>query len=133
MMPYVRFWRDRRGVSATEFAFAAPILLIFIFGMLQLGMIFEASNGLSYGLDEAARLAAVYPKPADTAITARLSQRKFGLNSANLHVSAPQHGTNSSGVGYVDITASYDVPINFVLWTSPAVTLTGTRRVYQAS
>jgi Flp pilus assembly protein TadG len=31
-----RFWRDRRGVSAVEFALIAPVLMIFYFGMAEL-------------------------------------------------------------------------------------------------
>jgi len=32
----VRFWRDRRGVSAVEFAFIAPVMVLLFFGVAEL-------------------------------------------------------------------------------------------------
>ena len=31
----VRFWRDRRGVSAIEFALIAPLMLLIYFGLVE--------------------------------------------------------------------------------------------------
>lgn len=41
------FWRDRRGVSAVEFALIAPILILFYFGMDQLTEAMMAQRRLS--------------------------------------------------------------------------------------
>jgi Flp pilus assembly protein TadG len=43
-----RFWRDRRGVSAVEFALIAPVLIIFYFGMAELTEAMMAQRRLSH-------------------------------------------------------------------------------------
>lgn len=43
-----RFWRDRRGVSAIEFALIVPLLLLFYFGMAELTEAMMAQRRLSH-------------------------------------------------------------------------------------
>ena len=43
-----RFWRDRRGVSAVEFALIAPVLIIFYFGMAEMTQAMLAQRRLSH-------------------------------------------------------------------------------------
>jgi Flp pilus assembly protein TadG len=55
--------RKRRrgsGQSLAEFAIAAPIFFLLVFGVIQLGLIFGTQNGLVNGVREAARRAATY-------------------------------------------------------------------------
>jgi Flp pilus assembly protein TadG len=42
------FWRDRRGVSAVEFALILPVLMIFYFGMAELTEAMMAQRRLSH-------------------------------------------------------------------------------------
>lgn len=42
------FWRDRRGVSAVEFALIAPLLILFYFGMAELTEAMMAQRRLSH-------------------------------------------------------------------------------------
>ncbi|WP_165190763.1 TadE/TadG family type IV pilus assembly protein [Caulobacter soli] len=42
------FWRDRRGVSAIEFALIAPVLIVFYFGMAELTEAMMAQRRLSH-------------------------------------------------------------------------------------
>jgi Flp pilus assembly protein TadG len=42
------FWRDRRGVSAVEFALLAPVLLLFYFGMAELTEAMMAQRRLNH-------------------------------------------------------------------------------------
>ncbi len=46
--PLSHFWRDRRGVSAVEFAFIAPVLVFFYFGMAELTSTMIAQRRLSH-------------------------------------------------------------------------------------
>jgi hypothetical protein len=55
-----RSGRRRNGQALTEFALVAPILFLLLFGVLQLGLLFGAQNGLVNGVREAARRAVTW-------------------------------------------------------------------------
>lgn len=46
--PLSRFWRDRRGVSAVEFALIAPVLVVFYLGMAEMTEAMIAQRRLSH-------------------------------------------------------------------------------------
>jgi len=124
-----RLRRDRRGGGAVEFALIAPILFGAIIGIAQLGILFFANAGLSNAVAEGARYATIYPKPTDTQIRARIAAQRFGLKANLLTTPTITPGT-SSGAKYVDISMSYAVPLDFVFFDGPTVTLVKTRRAY---
>jgi hypothetical protein len=51
--------RDERGVTAVEFAFVAPILLLLCIGVMQLGMLMFTQNSMQHVAREASRRLAV--------------------------------------------------------------------------
>lgn len=121
---------DRRGASAVEFALAIPIVIILIIGTLQLGVLFSANAGLKQAVEEGARYATIWPNPSDSAIIARVNQKKFGLQATRITGPTVNHGT-SNGINFVQVSMSYSVPLNFVFFNAPPVTLNHTRRAYQ--
>lgn len=130
MRSQVDLIQNERGASAVEFAVAVPVLLTFIIGIIQLGILFMANAGLQQAVEEGARYATIYPNPNDSAIVARVNDRRFGLDAANVTGPSVTHGT-SNGVSYVDVTMSYSAPLNFVFFETDPVTLSHTRRAYQ--
>lgn len=54
-------WRMRResGASAVEFALVLPILILFLFGIIQFGLAFARSQGMEAVARESARLASL--------------------------------------------------------------------------
>jgi Flp pilus assembly protein TadG len=48
------------GQGLAEFALVAPIILLLLFGVIQLGLLMAAQNGLVNGVRDAARRAATY-------------------------------------------------------------------------
>ena len=122
--------QNERGASAVEFAIAVPVLLVLIIGIIQLGIRFMANAGLQQAVEEGARYATIYPNPNDSAIIARVNDKRFGLDAANVTGPSVTHGT-SNGVSYVDVTMSYSAPLNFVFFETDPVTLSHTRRAYQ--
>jgi Flp pilus assembly protein TadG len=121
--------RDARGAAAIEFALVAPALILFIIGIAQIGILFMANAGLTHAVAEGARLATIFPRPTDAEIRAQIADSRFGLNPANLSTPTITHGTQD-GASYADISASYTVPIDFIFFTLPPLTLTETRRAY---
>jgi Flp pilus assembly protein TadG len=123
--------QNERGASAVEFAIAVPVLLILIIGIIQLGILFMANAGLQQAVEEGARYATIYPSPDSSAIIARVNDRRFGLDAANVTGPSVTPGTTSDGINYVDVTMSYSAPLNFVFFETDPVTLSHTRRAYQ--
>ena len=121
--------RDRKGIAATEFALVAPVLVLFIVGIAQLGTLFLASAGLRNAVAEGARFATIWPRPTDAAIRARIVGSEFGLNPSRLSTPTITHGRDAN-VDYVDISATYTVPLNFILLEVRPVTMTETRRAF---
>ncbi len=50
---------DRRGAAVVEFAVAAPLLIIMVFGMVEASRLYEMQNQLLMAAREGARLAAM--------------------------------------------------------------------------
>ena len=80
-MKFTTMWRDDRGTSALEFAMTAPVFFLFIFGIIEFGLLFWTQLGLQHGTQMAARCATVNPTlcPSDTAITSYAVQQAYGL------------------------------------------------------
>ena len=126
-----RLRRDARGVAAMEFGLVAPGLVLMIVGIAQLGILFMANAGLQQAVEEGARYATIYPSPDSSAIIARVNDKQFGLDAANVTGPSVTPGTTSDGINYVDVTMIYSAPMNFVFFETDPVTLSHTRRAYQ--
>ena len=55
--------RDQRGAAVIELAIALPVLVLFIWGLVQIGLAFQASAGMQHGLGEGARFATLCFNP----------------------------------------------------------------------
>lgn len=53
-----RLWKDRRGVSALEFALIAPVMIAFYFGMSEMAQAFMAQKRMGHVTSAVADLAA---------------------------------------------------------------------------
>ncbi|MHA1566345.1 MAG: TadE/TadG family type IV pilus assembly protein [Alphaproteobacteria bacterium] len=51
------FWKDERGASAVEFAFIAPLLLLFTIGIIDLGRMGFANSTIKHVAVDGARFA----------------------------------------------------------------------------
>ena len=126
----IKPFRDESGGAAVEAAIGLPVLILMMFGIFQVGLIFEANAGMQHALGEAARMATIYPTPSDTAIQAKITSTKFGLISRG-NWSTPQiDNTNLAASGYKVITVQYSVPMIFLWKGQRTITLTKSKRVY---
>lgn len=83
-MTLVRICRDERGASALEFALTAPAFFLFLFGIIELGLVFWTQIGLQHGAEMAARCATINttlcPNTNPDAITSYATQQAYGLS-----------------------------------------------------
>jgi Flp pilus assembly protein TadG len=125
-----RLLRDERGANLVEFAIALPVLVLIIYGTFTVGMVLQASAGMQHALGEAARMAAVFPTPSDTAIQAEITAEKFGLENGTF--GTPQIQTDTTAKTKT-ITLTYSQPTDFLFFQGPTVTLTRSKVVYLSS
>jgi len=121
--------RNESGSAAIEVAIAVPVLVLIMWGIFQVGMIFEANAGMQHALGEAARYATIYPTPSDTAIQAKITSHKFGVARGTWSTPTIDN-TNLAASGYKVITVQYSQPMDFLFAPGPTVTLTKSKRVY---
>jgi Flp pilus assembly protein TadG len=121
---------DEQGAAAIEMAFTLPILILFIYGIFQVGVVMAADAGMQHALGEGARLATIYPTPTDQAIIDKISDKKFGVFIGTFNtptVSDPGTGACSK---CRDLAVSYEVTPNFLFFNGPKITLNRSKRVY---
>ena len=132
-----RLCRSERGAAAIEFVLIAPALVLMIVGIARLGILFMANAGLRNAVAEGARYSTIWladrspaRRPTNAEIQARITSSQFGLNAANFSAATVTPGVDGNGLNYLDITASYTVPMDFIFFSAGSVTLTESRRAY---
>jgi Flp pilus assembly protein TadG len=79
-------WRDQSGTSALEFGLTAPVFFLFLFGVIETGLLFWTQIGLQHGAAMAARCASVNltlcPNSNPDAITSYATQT-FSYSTPN--------------------------------------------------
>jgi Flp pilus assembly protein TadG len=118
---FAKMWRDQRGASALEFGLTAPVFFMFIFGVIEVGLLFWTQIGLQHGAEMAARCASVNtvlcPNGNPVAITSYASQQTLGLGlpASTFSYSKPACGNQ--------VAASYTFQFPDILHVGP-LTLT---------
>ena len=124
-----RLGRDRDGSTAAEFALVIPVVVMIIFGTIQLGIIFFANAGLQNALGDGARVATLWPPRTEQDIRAELLASRFGIDPQKM--AAPVITTGSaSGQNFIEINVSYTTDLNFIFFKVPGITLEHSRRAY---
>ena len=124
---------DEQGATTVEMAFALPVLLMFIYGIFQYGVILMAHAGMQHALGEGARYATIFPVPTDSQITTKVSNSVFGMNVGTF--SAPSITTPAAAdcTNCRLLSVTYTVTPKFIFFNGPAITLTRTKRIYLAA
>jgi len=76
------FLKDRRGVTAIEFAIVSPILILMIFGVIETGRFMFINNAMDSALANSARLWMVDPSTPESTVKATYCER-FTLTSCD--------------------------------------------------
>jgi len=128
--------RDERGAAVIETAIVLPVLILFIYGLFQVGILYQANAGMQHALGEGARLATLCRPaggtggcnvPTDTEIRARMNAAVFGTKPGTFNVANP---ATVNRVMLLQVT--YTQPMNFLFFPGPTVNLTRRKVVYLA-
>jgi Flp pilus assembly protein TadG len=137
-----RLRTNEEGAAVVEFAFAMPILIMFIWGIAQFGMVMAADAGIQNALGEGARIATIFPTPNNTTIRQRMEDSLFGDFLGSYTITAPAitnvtRTTTTGGVTsttvigrYIDLNITYTVTPNFLFFNGPVITMPRSKRVY---
>lgn len=87
--------REDRGVSVVEFALIAPVLLLLLVGILDLGRAVNAYVTVSNAAREGSHYLALHPTAAPSAIASAVRQRVVPLDPAQVTVSASYYNGSS--------------------------------------
>lgn len=124
--------RDNRGAAVIEMAFALPALIMLMWLIVQLGLVFRAMSGIQHGLGEGARMATLYPKPADAAIQDRIEDAVYGIGPGNFTIATPVSGT-ADGATYLDLRVTYTQATDLLIIPGPDINVSRSKRVWVAN
>jgi len=101
-MLFRRLLHDRRGVSAIQFGFVAPLLILMTLGIIAMGRLGMTTSTMRNAAIEAARFASMHgadsPNPAtESTIVEFAKDRAVGVPSADLSVAVTRLPDNKSG------------------------------------
>jgi Flp pilus assembly protein TadG len=131
--------RDEQGAAAIEMAIALPVLLVMIYGIFQVGLVFQANAGMQHALGEGARYATLCVPtgtgcnvPSDSAVVTRMQNKLFGMNIGSFGTPTVTTPGAATCVYCKDLSVTYSVTPNFLFFNGRAVSLTRSKRVYIA-
>ena len=125
--------RDQRGASAVEMALAMPILVACIYGIFMIGLMFQANAGIQHALGEGARAATVYPTPTDDVLVTKMQNSVFGMNVGTFNTPTVTTPSAATCTNCRQLTVTYTVTPDFLLYTFPAITLSRSKVAYLAT
>jgi Flp pilus assembly protein TadG len=101
---------SRSGNAAVEFAFIAPAMLMFIFGVAEVGRVLWMQNALDYSVVEAARCLSNSPSTCGSASQAQsfaANQAGAGFVTSDFTVTAASCGNQVTATHQVSIEIPY--------------------------
>ena len=125
--------RNDRGAAVIEMAFALPILVLFIWILVQLGLVFRASAGIQHALGQGARAATVWTEagvdPAN--IKLEVEESVYGIGPGTFTVPMPAAGLDCDGQ-CLDVSVQYTQPTDLLFVPGPTINIAHTKRVWTA-
>jgi len=134
--------RNQLGAAIIEMAISLPVLILMIWGIFQLGVAGQAVAGMQHGLGEGARLATlclnptaqgVCTVPTDASIRDRISNRVFGVGIGTFDTPSVTTPDPAVCVNCRLLSVTFSMPMDFLFFRGPTVTITRTKQVYLAT
>ncbi len=135
-----RIRSDETGVAVIETAFALPILIVMIWMFIQLAEVYRALAGMQHALGQGARYATLCLTPTAAAgcsrptaddIKRKIDDSVYGIGPGTFPPATVVLGTSGTGKFY-DLTVQYSQSTSLLLFTTPDVNVTRSKRVWVA-
>lgn len=127
---FARLRRDRRGVTAIEFAMIAPFFIFLIVAVLQLGGYFYAHTALRNAVSEGARYATIFPRPTEAAVVSWIEARRAPGGGTWGTPTVVYSRDTSSGTWRATISMTYTTSFDFILYKWRNVQLNYSRQAH---
>jgi Flp pilus assembly protein TadG len=131
--------RCERGAAAIEMAIALPVLLVMIYGIFQVGLVFQANAGMQHALGEGARQASLCipaatncTAPSDATIVAKMQNKLFGMNIGSFGTPTVTTPASTTCTNCRLLSVTYTVTPNYLFFSGRPISLTRTKQVYLA-
>lgn len=98
--------KDASGASAVEFAMIAPLLIMVIFGIFQVGWALHCASSVRYALDESARVLSISPEITAADVEAAMRERLKTFADPEISVSISED-LESPGLRITNLRATY--------------------------
>lgn len=115
---FIKGRRGERGVTAVEFALVAPIFLLFVLGIIDLGRLFYVKNLMQYAVEQTTRYAMVNPSASPATLEAYAQNQISGMFTGIVFTADTPGSDVAGGVNYRTVSAGYT--FNYLM---PLVTL----------
>lgn len=128
-MKFRKLIADPRGASAIEFAFAMPVVVTLMIGILQFGLVLQASGAMRHAIGEGIRYAKVHPSATETEVLDETRSALAGVDPDGVTQLSFQRGT-ASGAEFGRITMRYSLDPFIPFASLPPIVLNQTRTAY---
>lgn len=132
-MPRSPIEQDDKGATAVEFAFAAPVIIMLMVGILQVAVALHAAGGVRHAIGEGVRFAKVNRAAMEDEVEAHVRHSFSGLKAEKVRDLTVERGRTSAGAPFVRISIKYEPQIVIPFLPARTVRLEESRLVYLPS
>jgi len=120
---------DVRGAAVIDFAFAMPVLITLMIGILQLSLVLQASGAMRNAVGEGMRYAKVHPSASESDVLAKARAGLAGINPDGIVALTLQRGT-TNGADFARITMRYQLDPMIPFADIPPIVLNQSKFAY---
>lgn len=91
-----------------EFAFALPVVISLMVGILQFGLVLQATGAIRHAVGEGARYASIHPDATEEQVSTKVREQLAGIDKSGVVAIGLERGA-SSGAEYDEVTISYQL------------------------
>jgi hypothetical protein len=119
-----------RGATAVEFAFAAPVIIMLMIGILQVAVALHAAGGVRHAIGEGVRFAKVHRLASEAEVEAHVRRSFAGVDPDKVRSLTVERGRTAGGAPFARISVAYEPQIVIPFLPPRTVRLEESRLVY---